>query len=209
VRLCRKFVLAGNPGHWVSVKNISITEVYYAEHVTELGGSRVRRYPEAVETNLTIPALRALRRILRAAELGNRQLATATGLAPSQLLVLQEVGERGEVTPTQLSSALQFSQATITNIVDRLGTAGLVIRQRGDTDKRRVRVMCTEAGRSVIDRAPDLLQLRFSEEFARLPEWEQAMILAGLGRLADILGVASSDAAPLLDAGAIDRPPQL
>lgn len=163
---------------------------------------------KSVDSNLTISALRALRRILRASELGNRQLASATGLTLSQLLVLQEIGERGKVTPTELSTALQFGQATITNIVDRLETAGLVSRQRGEQDKRRIHLTCTEAGERTIELAPDLLQARFSEGFASLPEWEQAMILASLGRLADILGVARSDAAPLLDSGAIDRPSQ-
>ena len=156
--------------------------------------------------DLTIPALRALRRILRASDLGNRQLAAATGLTPSQLLVLQEIGERRETTPTELAAALQFGQATITNILDRLEAAGLVMRKRGETDKRRVYLTVAAAGERVIEEAPDMLQARFSERFAALPDWEQAMILAGLDRLGDILGVASKDAAPLLDTGAIDRP---
>lgn len=159
-----------------------------------------------MDQSLTIAALKALRRILRASELSNRQLATATGLTPSQLLVLQEIGERGEVTPTELSATLQFGQATITNILDRLEAGSLVTRQRGERDKRRVYLTATEAGERTIRHAPDMLQARFSEAFADLPEWEQAMILSGLGRLADILGVARSDAAPLLDSGAIDRP---
>jgi len=158
-----------------------------------------------VDANLTIPALKALRRILRASELSNRQLAGATGLTPSQLLVLQEIEERGQVTPTELSTALQFGQATITNIIDRLESAGLVRRQRGEQDKRRVYLTCTEAGERTIALAPDLLQATFSQEFATLPVWEQAMILAGLDRLSDILGIARSDVAPLLDSGAIDR----
>lgn len=156
--------------------------------------------------NLTIPALRALRRILRASDLGNRQLAAATGLTPSQLLVLQEIGERGETTPTELAAALQFGQATITNILDRLEAGGLVTRSRGEQDKRRVHLAVTPAGERAVEEAPDMLQDRFSKGFADLPGWEQAMILAGLDRLGDILGVSAKDAAPLLDAGAIDRP---
>ncbi|HWW64709.1 MAG TPA: MarR family transcriptional regulator, partial [Sphingomonadaceae bacterium] len=62
-----------------------------------------------------------------------------------------------------------------------------------------------EAGERTIALAPDLLQATFSQEFATLPVWEQAMILAGLDRLSDILGIARSDVAPLLDSGAIDR----
>ena len=162
-----------------------------------------------VDPDLTIPALKALRRILRASELSNRQLAATTGLTPSQLLVLQEIEERGPVTPTDISTALQFGQATITNIVDRLEAANLVRRQRADQDKRRIFLTCTEEGERMITLAPDLLQATFTQAFGKLPEWEQAMILSGLGRLAEILGVARSDAAPLLDAGPIDRPSRI
>lgn len=158
-----------------------------------------------MDQDLTIAALRALRRILRASDLGNRQLATATGLTPSQLLVLKEIGERGETTPGQLAAALHFGQATITNILDRLEQGGLVTRQRGEQDKRRVHLTVTDAGHRAIEQAPDMLQARFAESFAALPSWEQAMILAGLDRLGDILGVGAKDAAPLLDSGAIDR----
>jgi DNA-binding MarR family transcriptional regulator len=158
-----------------------------------------------VDRDLTIAALKALRRILRASELGNRQLAAATGLTPSQLLVLQEIADREEVTPTELSNALQFGQATITNIVDRLDAAGLVTRARDERDKRRVFLGVAAAGQRTIEQAPSMVQTRFSERFAALPEWEQAMMLAGLSRLADMLG-AGADAAPLLDSGSIDRP---
>src|SRR3546814_17658857 len=53
--------------------------------------------------------------------------------------------------------------------------------------------------------APDLLQVQFRDRFVALPTWEQAMILAALERLSAVLNAESIDAAPLLDAGAIDR----
>ena len=64
--------------------------------------------------------LRALRRVLRATEIGSRQLASTTGLTPSQLLVLREIDTRGSDMPSAVAQTLQFSQATITAIVDRL-----------------------------------------------------------------------------------------
>ena len=159
-----------------------------------------------MDTDLTSASLRALRRILRAADLGSRKLASATGLAPSHLLVLREIEQRGETTPSVLATALQFGQATITNIVDRLEAGSLVTRQRSGQDKRQIILTVTDAGRSMIERAPDLLQTRFSERFADLPAWERAMILAALERLGALLGAEAIDAAPLLDSGAIDRP---
>ncbi|HEY0959200.1 MAG TPA: MarR family winged helix-turn-helix transcriptional regulator, partial [Novosphingobium sp.] len=64
--------------------------------------------------------LRAIRRLLRAARLSEKQLATATGLTPSQLVVLQEVARHGETTAGAIAAKVQFSQATVTSIVDRL-----------------------------------------------------------------------------------------
>ncbi len=154
---------------------------------------------------LTIPALRALRRILRAADLANRQLAAATGLTLSQLMVLQEVADRERASPGDLSAALHFSHATITNICDRLGALGMIARERDPADKRRVAVSATAKGLATIEAAPDQLQDRFGAAYASLPEWEQAMILAGLERLGDALGIEANDAAPLLDSGPIDR----
>lgn len=157
--------------------------------------------------HLTIEALKALRRILRASDMGRRSLAAATGLGPSQLLVLQEIDQRGETTPSTLSAALQFGHATITNIVDRLEADGLVTRQRGSRDKRQIILQATDAGRDTLARAPDLLQTRFSQGYAALPAWEQAMILSALERLGEIMGAQSIDAAPLLDGGIITRSP--
>lgn len=163
------------------------------------------QYHHAVERDLTSPTLKALRRILRASDLGSRQLAAATGLTPSQLIVLHEIEQRGETTASVLAATLQFSQATITNIVDRLEAGMLVKRERSLRDKRQIILRATASGRATIEKAPDLLQARFSDQFPALPVWEQAMILAALDRLGNILGADALDAAPLLDAGAIDR----
>jgi DNA-binding MarR family transcriptional regulator len=154
---------------------------------------------------LTTETMRVLRRILRAAERGSRGLAAATGLTPSQLLVLQEVERRRETTPTVIANTLKFSQATVTNIVDRLVAAGYLTRNRADRDRRSFDLRATDSGRAALEAAPDMLQDRFRNGFADLAPWEQAMILAALERVADLLGARDFDAAPLIDAGAIDR----
>jgi DNA-binding MarR family transcriptional regulator len=159
-----------------------------------------------MDASLTTTALRAIRRVLRAADQGARRLAASTGLTPSQVLVLREVDLRGETTPGTVASTLQFGQATVTNIVDRLVAAGLVTRHRSEKDKRQVLLRSTPAGVAILDDAPNLLHERFRQRYEALPAWEQAMMLAALERLADMLD-APEDVAPLLDAGIIDRDP--
>lgn len=158
-----------------------------------------------MDAQITTAALRAIRRILRATEQGGRRLAAATGLTPSQLLVLQEIARHTEVTPGEVAATLHFGQATVTNIVDRLVASGFATRRRSDRDKRQIILEATTDGRVIVEAAPDLLQVQFRERFEALAPWEQAMILAALERLGGILDATDIDAAPLIDTGQIDR----
>jgi DNA-binding MarR family transcriptional regulator len=158
-----------------------------------------------MDGDLTNPALRTIRKILRAADQSGRRLATATGLTPSQLLVLQEIERRRQTTPGAVARILQFGHATVTNILDRLEGAGLVSRRRSEGDKRKVLLEVTAQGQAVLGAAPDLLQVRFRERFGELEAWEQAMIFSALERLSVILDASDIDAAPLIDGGVIDR----
>lgn len=147
-----------------------------------------------MDSDLTPAALAALRKILHAAEVENRKMALATGLSPSQVLVLRQIGARDFITPSTVASLLGFGQATITNIVDRLVGAGLVTRSRSEHDKRQVILRVTDEGRERLQASPFPLQLRFSQGYQQLPSWERAMILAGLERLTGLLGVDAQTA---------------
>ena len=129
----------------------------------------------------------------------------ATGLTPSQLVVLQEVAREGEATAGEIATAVQFSQATVTSIVDRLVERSFVARSRRENDRRKVWVTITLEGRAILSSAPDVMQDRFQDRFSQLPDWEQAMIVAMLERLSAVLDADSLEAAPVIDAGIIDR----
>ena len=102
---------------------------------------------KAMESEIANATLKALRRVLRATDGGTRRLAAATGLTPSQLLVLREIDTGEAVTPGLIARRLQFSHATITAIVDRLVALDLASRSRSDQDKRRVLLEATAKGR--------------------------------------------------------------
>ncbi|EJU13511.1 MarR family transcriptional regulator [Sphingomonas sp. LH128] len=140
-----------------------------------------------MDSDLTPAALSALRKILDAADLENRRMAAATGLTPSQALVLRQIGSGQSVTPSTVAAALRFGQATITNIVDKLVAAGLVTRSRSENDKRQILVQATEEGLQRLNSMPFPLQMRFGRGFERLPRWEQAMILATLERIGALI----------------------
>ena len=70
----------------------------------------------------TDAALIALRRILRATEHDERDLAQAAKLTPAKLRVLQILAgtETRSAMPTQLSTQMGVSQATVTALVRRV-----------------------------------------------------------------------------------------
>ena len=150
-------------------------------------------------------ALIALRRILRVTELSSRELARKSDLTASQLLVLRYLGENGAALPSAIAKSIDLKQATVTVLVNKLQRAGLVTRRRDTEDRRRVWVELTDAGLTALEKSPDLLQNRFEQGFAGLQDWEQAMIIATLERIASLLDAEEIEAAPVLDVGDLDR----
>lgn len=155
--------------------------------------------------NRSNKALIALRRILRVTELNARDLARKSDLTTSQLLVLGYLEEHGASLPSAIAKSIDLKQATVTVLVNKLEDAGLVTRRRDTKDRRRVWVEMTDAGHAARQQSPDLLQSRFEQEFDNLEEWEQAMIIATLERVASLLDAEQVEAAPVLDVGELDR----
>ncbi len=144
----------------------------------------------------------ALRRITRAIDLHSRLLLQEHGLTAPQLAALQSISRLQPVTVGVLAKAIHLSQGTVTGILNRMETRGLVTRTRGDKDRRSVVVELTEKGTAVEKAAPSLLQERFHGQLARLDEWEQTMILATLQRIASMMDAQEIEAAPVLVPGA-------
>jgi DNA-binding MarR family transcriptional regulator len=147
----------------------------------------------------------ALRKIIRAIDLHSKHLSKESGLTTPQLLVLQALADKGEMTMGEIARELSLSQATITSILDRLEKRALLVRERGEADKRRVYAHLTNRGDACLAQAPKPLQADFLERFAHLKEWEQSLIISSLERVASMMNAENLDAAPLLDVGAPDR----
>jgi DNA-binding MarR family transcriptional regulator len=121
------------------------------------------------------PAPVALDEVLRAAEfrrLLRRFLAHGdvrvrrAGLTPQRyllLLAIKGAPDRSETRSIgQLTDDLQLAQSSVTELVDRAETAGLVVRSAGDADARTVLVRLRPAGEERL--AAALLAIRAERE---------------------------------------------
>ena len=148
--------------------------------------------------------LKSLRQIIRSVDLHSQKLKRSIGLTGPQLIILKELLDNGEMTPGQLSSAVNLSQATITSIIDRLENRGLVIRTRSNQDRRKVYLSLTDGGKEALSSSPTVLQYEFLEKFEALEDWEQHLIVASLQKIAKLMGAQHLPAEPVLSLNPLD-----
>jgi DNA-binding MarR family transcriptional regulator len=129
----------------------------------------------------------ALRRIVRAIDLHSRFLATRFGLTGPQLMVLEELSRRGDVSISDLARSVYLSHATVTDILARLERRGLVRRARSDADRRRVLASTTAAAEEILSRTPPPLQEQFLGQFNGFAAWERTQMLSSVQRIAAMM----------------------
>ena len=112
----------------------------------------------------------------RAVTAAYRPVLEELGLTYPQYLVMLVLWERGETTVKELGAALRLDYGTVSPLLKRLESAGVVRRERAAHDERSVLVACTGRGEELRERAacvPGALLTATgldTEEVARLRE---------------------------------------
>jgi DNA-binding MarR family transcriptional regulator len=145
----------------------------------------------------------SLRKINQAISLHSKKLNRRFGLTGPQLVILNEIARYELITVTQLARLISLSQATVTDILNRLHKKGLVERARDTKDRRRVILRITAKCKDILAQAPPALQDTFVDQYTNLAEWEQLMILSALKRIVDLMSAEKIDAAPFLATDAL------
>ncbi|WP_076408926.1 MarR family winged helix-turn-helix transcriptional regulator [Shewanella sp. UCD-KL12] len=143
----------------------------------------------------------SLRRVIRAISLHSRQLNKESGLTGPQLMVMRKIGQLEAPLAKQVAQEITLSPATVTTIIDRLESRSLVIRTRSETDKRKVHLSLSDAGRELLTDSPKPLQEHFIKRYQNLEEWEQTQLLSAVERIASMMDADELDAAPVLLVG--------
>ena len=144
--------------------------------------------------DLDVAPLQVLSRVTRLArhlDLARRQAFAAHDLETWEfdvLAALRRAGAPYALSPGQLGAETLVTSGTMTNRIDRLEQRGLVLRQPDPTDRRGVRVVLTDSGRSAVDDALSDLLAREHALLGTLPTERQAELadlLRGLVRAFD------------------------
>ena len=108
-----------------------------------------------------------------------------------EVLRLLSFSSAGAMPMTRLGSLLQVHPTSVTSAVDRLESQGFVARERREEDKRVVLASITPAGREVVERATEGLNIGVFEQPGLSP--------GELASLTDLLGVLRAGAGDRVD----------
>jgi len=155
--------------------------------------------------SLSENVLICLRKIIQSIELHSRDLVKRVGLTGPQLTILIEISKKPMgVSVGEIAASISLSMGTVTGILERLEKRNLITRYKNNSDKRRVMVQLSKAGKQIINSAPPLLQDAFLEQLNNLQNWEQSMILSSLQRLVSMMNAKKIQVEPMLLSGHLD-----
>lgn len=134
--------------------------------------------------DLSKEILITLRQISRAMSIYSKFLDKNYGLTSPQLLILHELFQSDQIAIGEIARKINLSQATVTDIVDRIEIKGLVTRTKTDLDRRQVLIKITSSGKNIITKKLSLLQKDFLAKFNQLQKWEQHLLLSSVEKIA-------------------------
>ena len=147
--------------------------------------------------------LRAVRRIIRAADIESRKLAAKHQITSPQLVSLMAIVEAGRTTAIEVAGRVHLDPSTLVGVLDRLQAKGLIQRERDSDDRRQVWIVATDAGRKVAARTPFPLQHATERALQQMSDAERRRVAASIERLAELMDVEEFDARPMLEIVAI------
>jgi len=135
-----------------------------------------------------LDVLQQLRVVVRLAGSHSARLERSTGIPGAQLWALHEVAQADGLSVGELAQRLRMHQTTVSNLLTRLDTAGLVRKGRSPQDQRIVQVHLTAAGRRGLKRAPGPARGLLPNVLDRMSAAQLRKVHDGLAVLVDCMG---------------------
>jgi len=136
------------------------------------------------------------RRLHAAAVLPFRHAVAHTGCPERHAQVLALLRERGPLTMSELSGALDISPPQATALVDAVTEPGLVTRRPDAADRRRVIVEISAAGRETLERFQAELRRALDRVISCLPASETGAVTRALDALLTAIEAIRHDVDP-------------
>ncbi len=122
------------------------------------------------KNQLSLQVLKRFRIIYGSVRQHFREVEQSCGVTGSQLWILQEVANTPEIGVSELADRLSIHQSTCSQLVEKLVTRGLIIKERSKEDQRRVGLCLTKEAAKILENAPGPAEGVLPEALQALPE---------------------------------------
>ena len=126
-------------------------------------------------------------------------LGRRLGVTRTEFDALDELSERGGLTPGELGERLSLTSGSVTALVDRLERLGWAAHERHPNDRRKIVVRLTAAAEETAEQELGPLVAAINETAARFPARERAKIERFLAKAADAVAELVSEERALGD----------
>ena len=147
-------------------------------------------------------AMDALRCIVQGLRVSARAAEQRHGISGAQLFVLHQLAAGEALSVGALAERTFTHQSSVSVLVSRLATRGLVSRRTSADDARRTEVTLTPRGRALLGRAPEAAQTRLIAALQRLQPRERRAVALGLSALVKHMGLRAGTPSLFFEDGA-------
>jgi len=148
------------------------------------------------KNQLSLQVLKKFRIIYGSVRQQFRDVEQTCGITGSQLWILQEVAKTPDIGVSELAERLSIHQSTCSQLVEKLVSRSLIIKERSKEDQRRVGLCLSEEASKILKNAPGPAEGILPEALQALPE---SALLALDKSLIEVIGQLHSKDDKLAD----------
>ncbi len=134
-------------------------------------------------------SIELLHRIFQAADLFSRQTLRDFGVTGPQIWALKTIEDAGILSMGDLAHGMHLHVSTVSGIIDRLESGGLVTRVRSASDARVMELRLTPKGKGILARSPEPPRSKVARRLQGLRPGELRKVRASLTLIAEAMGV--------------------
>tara|TARA_B100000809_G_C14875051_1_gene436999 strand:- start:194 stop:676 length:483 start_codon:yes stop_codon:yes gene_type:complete len=157
-----------------------------------------------------IEILVKLRKIIRSINLESKKIEKELGISIPQLLVLKYLSDQSDYRAfaKDIKGYINLNASTVSGILFRLESKGLVAKYQKPNDKRAIYIILTAKGADLLHKSPSTLQEKLSKRLKKLTRAQIEELDRNIELLTLIMDVEDMDAAPLLTIDEIANLPE-
>jgi len=151
-----------------------------------------------------------LRKIIRSINLESKKIEKQHGISIPQLLCLQYLSEQEDYksTASSIKGYLKLNPSTVTGIINRLESKGMVARLPNPGDKRMAFITLTAKGADTLKASPTTLQEKLAGRLSKLSTEEIKELGRNINLLVQLMDAEGIDASPIVTTQEIGQPPK-